>query len=218
MSGEPGTSAIHAAASLSYGPDASRDACWPWLRKSLRQQITENVGGQIVEWWATRYVNRSFVAVALGPAGLCHADSAGKRDYRLRTVRFAPESLWVMTSGSPVSLPEASVTGIASGGVPLLANSLPDDFRGMLGNLPASTQITLQELFGQEPGLTHSHYYELTTLPAQTTWRFLCYIADDSTLTFGSGTKVTTPATEGAPEWDVTCYRATVIEPMPLPG
>lgn len=44
---------------------------------------------------------------------------------------------------------------------------------------------------------------------------YLGYLADDTTLTFGSGTKVTSEGADDAPTWDVTCYRATVIEPMP---
>jgi hypothetical protein len=215
MSGERGTSAIHEAGSLAYDPRNLRDLCWPRMRRSLREQIKETVGGQIVEWWANRYNDGTLTAVVLGPAGLCHAVPAGKREHTLRTVRFAPRSLWVMTSGSPVDLPEESVTAIASGSVPLPADSLPEDIRGLLGNLPASTQLTLQELFGPGANLAHNYYYEVSTSKAQTTWRFLCYLADDTTLTFGSGTKVTSGGADDAAVWEVTCYRATVIEPMP---
>lgn len=214
MTDEPGSAAIHKSAKLSYGSKGDRHGHWAKLPKSLRAQITDNVGGVITEWWALPSTHRSIEAVALGPAGLCHAAPVGRRDHLLRTVRFAPGSLWVLTSGRPVSLPEESVAEIASGGVPLPANSLPDDFRGLLGNLPASTQLALQELFGARAGLTHDYYYELATSPAQTLWRFLCYLTDGSILTFGAGTKVTSPQGDGTPQWDVTCYRATVIEPM----
>jgi len=224
MSDERGASAVHEAGDLSYEATwYARDAAWPKLPKYLREQLTDMVGGKIVEWWAAGSPNGPSGAVVLGPAGLCHAepvtDPGGKPGHRLRTARFAPGSLWTLASGSPVSLPASSGTGTAATVDLPLADSLSDDFRGMLGNLPASTQIALQELFTPRPDLAYAYYYEQSSAEQRATWRFLCYITDDTTLTFGSGTKVTSPRAEaeaGADAvWDVTCYRATVIEQIP---
>jgi hypothetical protein len=224
MADEQGAGAVHEAGDLSYDTGVyARDACWPMLPAYLREQLTEIIGGEIKEWWALGSA-QSAAAVVLGPAGLCHAepviDTDGQRRHGLRTARFEPRSRWVLTSGSPVSLPATSGTG-AAGNVDLpLADSLDEDFRGLLGNLPASTQITLQELFTPRPDLAYASYYEQQELPGKTTWRFLCYITDDATLTFGSGIRTTTKQTRAkggrtTEEWDVTCYRATVIEQIP---
>jgi hypothetical protein len=222
MPDEQGASAVHEAADLSYEVAwYARDTAWPNMPKHLREQLTEMVGGQITQWWATRSADRLYHAVVLGPAGLCDAEPVtgpdGRPGHRLRTARFAAGSLWVLASGSPVTLPASAVTGTAANVDLTLASSLSDDFCGMLGNLPEHTQLTLQELFTPRPDLAYGHYYEQQALPERTTWRFLCYITDDTTLTFGSGTRVTSPRAGAEDEvvWDVTCYRATVTEQIP---
>jgi hypothetical protein len=218
MSDERGASAVHEAQVLSYADTNTRDVCWPKLPGYLREQLTDVVGGQLTQWWSCRATNELCRAVVLGPAGLCHAEPViapdGKPGHRLLTVRFAPRSLWVLSSGSPVQLPAAEGAGLAANADLTLAGSLSDDFRGLLGHLPASTQIALQELFTPRPDLAFSYYYEQAQSQEKSTWSFLCYIADDTTLTFGSGTKVTSAGT-GEEAWHVTCYRATVAEPMP---
>ena len=117
MSDERGASAVHEAGHLSYDVTTyARDAAWPKMPKYLREQLTELVGGQIVEWWANGSPRGPSVAVVLGPAGLCHAEPVtgpdGKPGHRLRTARFAPRSLWTLASGTPVSLPASSSPGL----------------------------------------------------------------------------------------------------------
>jgi hypothetical protein len=224
---ERGAAAIHAARELTYQPNLTSDVCWRKLSRDLRARLTDTVGGTVVERWAGRWPNGTITAVALGPAGLTQADPAsdsdGRPGHQLRTIRFAPDSLWVLDTGAPDPLPSATPSPAPADpaadspldGVPLLEGSLIPEFRWVLGHLPAMTQIVLQERFAPRPDLTYNHYVEVVAIQEQKTWRFFCYIADDTTLTFGCGTNVTTPPDGGEQVWDVTCYRATVTEPMP---
>ncbi len=219
---ERGASAIHAAEEIAYRPGPTSDACWRKLPADLRGRLSETVGGTIVERWAGRWPDGTSTVAALGAGGLCQADPAtdadGRPGHRLRMVRFAPDSLWVLDKGAPDPLP-ATTPGRAPSDSPpdagaLLEDSLVPEFRRVLGHLPAMTQIVLQERFAPRPDLAYNSFVEVVTTQEQVTWRFFCYIADDTTCMFGAGTKVT-PAAGGEEVWDITCYRATVTERMP---
>jgi hypothetical protein len=208
--------ATYQARDLSYDEHGGRAAAWNRLGQHVQDRLRARVGGEIIDWWAAREQNNRVSATVLGPAGLCLALPFSKDDgraaYRLELTRLDPGSLrFIEVKGSATApAPRASEPSPAYP----LSKSLAADLRGFLGHLPARVQSLLQEPFASGGQLVHDYYYERTLELNKTVWWFGCYLSDQRTLTFASGTRITQA---GQPDangiWDAACHRATILRP-----
>lgn len=211
-----GAASRHHASELEYEPNAGRESAWAELGANAQRELRSRVGGEIIDWWAGRASDGRSFAIALGPAGLCEAEPTstpqGKRAYRMKRVRFVPDSLAEVTwRQTEASLPAKRTAESGENSVPPLARYLGPECSGFLGNLPEKAQAMIQEPFSPRPDLVRSYHYELEPDVAVNTWLFWCYLADGQVLTFCSGAKVTPRAASPGPaKWKVTCYRAAI--------
>lgn len=211
-----GAASWHRPSELPYQPNGGRESAWAELGTNAQQELRSRVGGEIIDWWAGRASDGKLFAVVLGPTGLCKAEPAttpqGKRAYRMKRVRFVPDSLAEVTwRQTEASKPTEGTSEPGENTVLPLARYLGADYSGFLGNLPEKAQAMIEEPFTPRPDLTWSYHYELNSDLAATTWLFWCYLIDDQVLTFCCGAKVTQRAASPGPaKWKVTCYRAAI--------
>jgi len=207
---------LHRADELGYDSNGGRDSAWAELGSNAQRQLRSRVGGEILDWWAYPASDDEFYAVVLGPVGLCKAEpltkSDGKRAYRMKLLRFAPDSLTEVTWRQTEELGPAERNSASSKhAAPPLASCLSTDFCGFLGNLTDKAQTLIQEPYTPQLDLAYSYYYEKESELSETTWYFWCYLADNKILTFCSGQKATQrTASAGQARWKMTCYRAAI--------
>jgi hypothetical protein len=191
------------------------------LQPGLAFELSARAGGERIDWVAGQAEGsgRSRVwALVLGPAGLQIASPGpAERTWTYSGWSFQPESLTSVAQTIVVDAtepPEADQADSDDEPEPLLAASLPENFRLILGCLPAQVQVHLQEPFRPGPGITAFQANLGDINMVDFPWRFWCYLTDNATLTFASGTRQPIPHAsqhaDARQTWDVRCYRALV--------
>ena len=216
----PDAAYVHPATVLRVSPALHKDTAWRRLGRSTRRELVVRAGGERLDWVAGQAEERGrsrVWAAVLGPASLQLASPGpADRTWTYSGWSFRPGSLTSVAQTIAVDAtepPEADQAG-SDEPEPLLAASLDENFRLILGCLPAQVQVHLQEPFRPGPGTTAFQHnlgdINLTEFP----WNFWCYLTDDATLTFASGTRQPIPQASPQPDagqtWDVRCYRALV--------
>jgi hypothetical protein len=213
--------AVHAPGEMPTQPmSQTGDDLWERLDARVRARIVERAG-RIHTRYAYEPEPGRIAAVVLGDGGLIVAQPITKPSggpatalTQLRTRPGTARSVQV-DADTAAERQAARPTGPVSPPAPASGRSLPADFTGFLGNLPARVQHLMQEPFiGSPAHLQCDHYYFISAssgrgIGARTmhTW---CYLTDRREVTFAWGTAFTTGASFAAARWRQTCVRFSV--------
>jgi hypothetical protein len=210
----PDDAYLHRARELACVPGMDRDRAWQCLSAGVQRELSSLAGGQIIDWVAGQAgdaADGSVWAVVLGLAGMHIATPAvpeGRWAYS--GWRFRPDSLTTLTRTITERAASARVGCRPASEEPLLARSLDAEFRDFLGHLPADAQVLIQEPFHPGPNLTAFRWYLGDIGITERKWRFWCYLTDNVTLAFASGSRSRNPPADGELTWTVNCHRAAV--------
>ncbi|GAA1802210.1 hypothetical protein [Actinomadura chokoriensis] len=187
-----------------------RDECWRALDPRVRDRLHQHAG-EVICWWAADdpAVGRPSATV-FGSRELCFATPSfdGERPVHLisgylldpassRTYRIDPA--------------QTSEAGLRSGeNMHEVDIGLPEEVRGMLGNLPPRAQTLLQGPFtGGRHVESHGWHYEGDE---RTLNFFALYLAGAESITMATGTKSAPTRDPGGPaQWNLICRQARVI-------
>lgn len=187
-----------------------RDECWQALEPRVRDRLHQ-YAGEVICWWAADDTAAGRPsATVFGSRELCFATPSFNGD---RPVYVISGYLLDPASSRTHRIPSGHgpETGLRSGeNVREVDIGLPDEVRGMLGNLPPRAQTLLQGPFtGGRRVESHGWHYEGDE---RTLTFFALYLAGANSITLATGTKSVPPGNPGAPpEWDLTCHQARVI-------
>ncbi|HEX6470637.1 MAG TPA: hypothetical protein VF069_16175 [Streptosporangiaceae bacterium] len=217
----------HPAGALAFAWDAPlRDECWAALPAGIRTRLME-YAGEIIDWWArgdrqpgadggpsTRpFANPS--AAVLGRSGLSVAapTPAGEDPGRaVSAYLLDPDSMRTRSiEHRPDPAADDPRAPASAAPVPQPVDiGLPDDARGVLGNLPPRAQAFLQGPFVTGQRVTDcGWHYEGDERRLDV---FIAYLAGERDVAFVTGTQIIPPGHVAATaHWDLACYRATVI-------
>jgi hypothetical protein len=205
---------LHRAQELTCVPGLEREHAWQRLSEEAQRELTSRAGGEIIDWVAGRAGDAgdaSAWAVVLGHAGLHLAlPGASERTWTYSGWRFQPDSLTTLTRTITAQTASARVGYHPEGEDPLLARSLEPEFRGFLGHLPGDVQVLIQQPFHPGTDLIAFRWYLGNIEIVKETWRFWCYLTDNATLVFASGSRLRNPSAKRELMWNVNYHRAAV--------
>ncbi|KAB2370362.1 hypothetical protein [Actinomadura montaniterrae] len=205
---------LHPPGDLTFdGGAASEDECWARLGRRVRGRLAD-AAGEPIESFAQEHRGDGGRPAAgiLGERALAHAvPGLVLRRFpvhRVTVFRFVPGSLEAF---GVIHRPAADAPPPPRPDAPPPDLGLDADARGMLGNLPPRAQELLQGPFldGSPP----SSWYWTYRGDEEGLSKFVCYLANDETLTAATGTMAVPPGHVGlTAHWWLTCYRAAVEE------
>jgi hypothetical protein len=203
----------HEARPMALSWDARpRQHCWDGLEEKVRARLLENAGN-VIAWWASDEPGGRPSAIVFGERELCFATPQFAED---RPVYLVTGYLLDPASGRRSHVEHKPgpvvdrVRQSAAPGTRLVDIGLPDDARGVLGNLPPRVQDALQGPFAAGQRVENcSWYYEGDERDLGV---FIVFLAGGSTVTLATGTKIIPPGhTDATAQWNLVCHQAAVI-------
>ncbi|SRR5712691_2615909 len=190
----PDSAYVHRTAALELSGTLDPDTARKRLTGRARRELRSRADGQIVDLMAGQADQSGdrVWAVVLGRTGLHIASAASEpRTWTFSSWRFQPGSMTTVTRAftADAAEPAEADPDPQDGGEPLLARSLNEEIRGFLGHLPAPVQVSIQQPFRHGPDLTTFRWYLGDIEQVDRTWRFWCYLTDNTTLVYASGSR-----------------------------